>query len=210
MDLTIDAANKFIADCLSSVSDVAIAVDVSSNITQGLFDTQLKAVEQMLKTASVGEMKTLFSYSTFSKFTNNVFKFGQYNSSSDMIIEVNKNSYLDNSVSHSNASDVLRYLQNEVFSSRSGSRAEVRKVLVFVSSGYFENKENVKHEMARLKRNNVTVVTVGVGQNIDISLLTELASDPALTYVVMPEIDLHVGILKSLLTTFEFQVCKAI
>lgn len=201
-------ARTYFADCKDKVSDVAVIVDVSFSTTPGEFDTQLNAVEQALKTTQVGSSKTQFSYTIFATTSNNVFDFGQYSTSSEMIIEVNKNSHRDDSVLYPNASHVLYTLKNSGFSSSTGSRTSARKIVLLISQGHFGDIDLAKQHIDDLKGNGVTVVTVGIGLSSNVTLLRDLASDPALSYNVGEEIYTNVNVLRSLYSTITFRHCS--
>ena len=193
-------------DCTKMTSDVSIVLDVSPTLDHGDFDTQISAVEMILKLSASGPNGTQFSYITFASTHSTVFKFGEFNSSADMIIEVNRQTRYG--VSSADASEVLRYMNDEGFSVTKGSRSDARKVLVFISSGVLKDVGTVMDEIAVLKSNNVTVVAIGTGTQSNYTVLGEIASDPALVYVVGDDLYRDPYIVASMLSTVEYEFCS--
>jgi len=181
-------------------------MDVSHTLDHGDFDTQISVAETVLKLSLSGSNSTQYSYTMFASSFNTVFQFGQYNSSSKMITEVNIQTRYN--LTKAYGSGVLQYINNEGFSTTKGSRSDARKVLVFISAGKIEDVDAVRREIAAIKSNDVTVVAVGTGLQSNFTVLKDIASDPALVFVVGNELHRDPFIMSSMLSIVEYEFCS--
>lgn len=191
-----------------SVSDVAIILDVSANIKPVDLNTQIDAAEQILDVSPAGPNGTHFSYSTLSKGHVHVFDFDEYSSSYAMKVKINVVTRRDELTDYANASSALEYIKNNAFSTVKGSRTAARKVVVFITSGNFKDGELAQRKLDDIKRQNITVVAIGVGLQANYTVLLGAASHPALAFVVGEEVYTDVDVLRALKTTFEFEACS--
>ena len=63
----------------------------------------------------------------------------------------------------------------------------------------------VQSEMDILKNNSVTIVTIGVGRVANITTLRNIATDPALMYILGEEFYIAPSVVKSLLSTIVYE-----
>ena len=70
----------------------------------------------------------------------------------------------------------LQLARVNLFSANRGSRPDVPKVLIVLTKGKSENILAVARSSMALKRNNVTIVVVGIGEEVNIEELLTMAS----------------------------------
>lgn len=70
----------------------------------------------------------------------------------------------------------LQLARVNLFSANGGSRPDVPKVLIVLTKGKSENILAVARSSMALKRNNVTIVVVGIGEEVNIEELLTMAS----------------------------------
>jgi len=190
------------------VSDVAIVIDISSTLSFGEFDTQISAIEEIVSLTPVGTDGTHFSYTTFADTYNTVFDFGEYNSSDAMISTINTNTRRRNTFV--DVINVIEHVKAEGFLTNSKLRGSARKILIFVSSSDFDYVQLVQSEMDTLKNNNVTIITIGVGLTANITTLRNIATDPALMYILGEELYIAPSVVRSLLSNIVYEFCSHI
>ncbi|XP_059164370.1 collagen alpha-4(VI) chain-like [Physella acuta] len=67
---------------------------------------------------------------------------------------------------------------NDVFGYYSGGRANARDVVILLSDGYASFRQQARLAAERLKSNNVVIITVGIGPDVNVDSLKEIASSP--------------------------------
>lgn len=192
------------------MTDVALLLDTSPHINPIDFSTQLSVARQILQVSEPDYSETRFSFSTFSDTYDAVFKFDQYQTASEMTVKINMQGLSRSNNRYGKLKTALDFVATEGFSLSSGARVAARKVIVLITPGHFADFEHAKPSIIDLKDTNTTLVTVGVGNNSNITVLQDTASDPALSYFFSDEAYNDLSVLKSLLSTFEFEICKNI
>ena len=75
-----------------------------------------------------------------------------------------------------NTERALQLALNDLFSAKGGSRLGVAKILVVVTFGRSDNALGVARASMALKENHVTVLSVGIGEEVDMEQLMLMAS----------------------------------
>ncbi|XP_060557888.1 collagen alpha-6(VI) chain-like [Ruditapes philippinarum] len=192
--------------CSIGASDVQILMDVSANIKEKDFSTQVQAVIHILANADIGPEFTQLRYSTFTDTANTIYDFDTYNDSRDHIAEVSRKTKQASStnVDVAKALDVI-YLHG--FSNSTGARPGARQILILITSGNISDMQKVLMKAKHFKDQGVIVVTIGAGLNSNYTNLLEIASDPFFTFILGDDVNIDVKVLDSLKTTLVYGHC---
>ena len=82
-----------------------------------------------------------------------------------------------------------------------------RKIVLLFSSARFTDIDDVMVKAQQLKDNGIYIATVGVGLNSNHSNLLNIASDPAFSYLIGPDVYIDKSSLQALLSTLEYEFC---
>ncbi|XP_060606513.1 collagen alpha-5(VI) chain-like [Ruditapes philippinarum] len=194
------------ANCDHRYSDLSIMFDRSMDISPVTFYEQISAVGDLLKTISLGSDNVHVSLYQYSNDVDVVFNLDEYFLSGDMVIKLNG---IAQSSENGNTTNALKFLQH-AFVVANGARTNVRKIALLVTSGHFEKDiiDDLMSEAKTLKDMDVILGIVSVGMNANISALSNIASDPAVVYVIGKELDIDYSVLYTLNTLLEYDVCE--
>ncbi|XP_059164369.1 cartilage matrix protein-like [Physella acuta] len=85
--------------------------------------------------------------------------------------------FLDGATETGKALDFVS--QSAVFDVKSGGRARARDIVVLLSDGYASLRNQARNAANQLKFQNVAIITIGIGPDVNVDSLKEIASSPS-------------------------------
>ncbi|CAF1274189.1 unnamed protein product [Adineta steineri] len=169
--------------CLDTCSqelklDLGIVMDSSGSVGSSNFQLQLTFVRDLLSKVNVGENKThvgIINYSTNVQTLTNLNKEYELR---QKIQQVNKANFIGGST---NTAGALQQA-NTVFSPANGLRPEgegAQPLIFLITDGQSDDQTATINAAAVLKDNGIHIVTVGIGNSLDLVELTAACTPPA-------------------------------
>jgi len=160
--------------CLGKI-DLAFIMD-SSSISADDFQEAKSFVWSAIKNFKISSNDTRVGIIRFSTVANVIFDF-QFSADNNIL---RLEEVVDNIVlaegSDTNTERALQLARTDLFSAKGGSRPDVPKILVVITGGKSENILAVARASMALKENHVTIVVVGIGDEVNIEELLTMAS----------------------------------
>ena len=160
--------------CLGK-TDLAFMVDSSTSVGESNFQEAKDFVWSVMRNFPISNNDTRVAVIRYSTQANVIFDF-QF--SADNNVPLLKET-LDNVeyVSGETKTELaLQLALTDLFSARGGSRPKVPKILVVMSNGKSDNALAVARASMALKTQQVTMVVVGIGEEVDVEELLLMAS----------------------------------
>ncbi|CAH1791714.1 unnamed protein product [Owenia fusiformis] len=94
-----------------------------------------------------------------------------------------KNGLDSNKASPAKSGSALEYMRKTSFTEEGGCRMEVKKIGVVIIDGTTEDLDKIATEAKRLRENDIEMFAIGVGKDIDESILRLIASEPSMRHI---------------------------
>lgn len=148
----------------------------SSSISADDFQEAKSFVWSAIKNFKISSNDTRVGIIRFSTVANVIFDF-QFSVDNNIL---RLEEVVDNIVlaegGDTNTERALQLARTDLFSAKGGSRPDVPKILVVITGGKSENILAVARASMALKENHVTIVVVGIGDEVNIEELLTMAS----------------------------------
>jgi uncharacterized protein YegL len=160
----------------NSTADVVFLLDMSSSVTGEEFLTMLNTAHVLAD--DLDRSKTRFAAVGFhgSPILPPFFWLNTYTSVAEVHTELTLLQRTQIS-GMSNVSTALRFVGDNCFLTQNGGREETSRLVIVLTTGKADDIDDLVTETLALKAKNVTVVAVGVGENVDGDMLHKLAHD---------------------------------
>uniref|UniRef100_A0AAZ1XG38 VWFA domain-containing protein n=1 Tax=Oreochromis aureus TaxID=47969 RepID=A0AAZ1XG38_OREAU len=183
----IDSSNSFgppipssLEDCETQV-DLAFLLDGSGSVSRPDFRTMKKFVRDLIE--SFLSSDTQFSVSQFSSSPEVHFNFKKFNLS-EMDDEINR---IQQHFGKTYTAKAIKEVVEKVFSPQSGSRPNVKKVLIVITDGASNDRENLEGAVQQAENKTIARFVIGVGDAFDKTEakqeLSTIASSPSEKHV---------------------------
>ncbi|XP_021369797.1 uncharacterized protein LOC110460910 isoform X2 [Mizuhopecten yessoensis] len=169
------------AVCGYSEADIVLLLDESSSIGQDNFFIMARFVNDIIEQLNIGEDSIHLGVATFSSQGHFGFSLDRYYDQSAMTDFVTQlaNQYGDKS--GTNVTAGLELVQSQIFDD-SGNRPDVPDVILLLTDGEFYS--GYESTVEGIRQANISVLVVGIGNDVVQSQLSEVASDPAYIFTV--------------------------
>ncbi|KAL8559721.1 hypothetical protein ACOMHN_002254 [Nucella lapillus] len=160
--------------CLQK-ADVMFVVDSSSSIGKDNFrklEDYVKDVVQDLNVAPDGVHVALMQYSSYPSME---FPLDMHTSRFDVLKAIDNVRFMGGGA---NTADALEYMRRLGFSPNSGARVGVPRIAIVLTDGSSPNSAQVAVQANNARTDNIGLISVGVGPNINTAELQTIASDP--------------------------------
>uniref|UniRef100_H3BIR5 von Willebrand factor A domain-containing protein 1 n=1 Tax=Latimeria chalumnae TaxID=7897 RepID=H3BIR5_LATCH len=171
---------EFVPDC---EGDVLFLTDSSGSVSYYEFSKVKEFVGKLMKPFTFGPNDVQTSVVHISTNPVMEFPFNQHTSSATLQQAIRG---MQQIMGDTNTGKALRYAKDMVFTDRAGSRANVPKVLVWVTDGM--STDDISQPMQLLKDMGVTVFIVSTGRG-NLLELTAAASQPPESHVHFVDVD---------------------
>ncbi|KAL3967661.1 phylloquinone omega-hydroxylase/docosahexaenoic acid omega-hydroxylase [Sarotherodon galilaeus] len=144
-------------ECRTQV-DIAFLLDGSGSVHDTDFQTMKNFVKDLIK--SFLSSDTQFSVSQFSTSPQVHFNFKKFSSSGSVETDINRITQL---TGWTYTAKAIRHVVNNVFTQRSGSRPNVKKVLIVITDGQSNDRTDLGGAAQRAESKNIVRFAIGVG-----------------------------------------------
>ncbi|CAG5131631.1 unnamed protein product, partial [Candidula unifasciata] len=163
-----------IRQCTALV-DIIFVLDASGSMGSPKFKTQQTFVAKLTHHFTVGPNGALFGGLLFSTDVEKLFDLKNVTSRTDVTTSLLGAPYLGGGT---NTHLALKYIdENKMFSPASGGRSNAQDALVIVTDGDASQEAAAKAAADALKSQGVKVFAVGIGEQVNLKQLINLASD---------------------------------
>lgn len=154
-----------------------LAVDASINFSPQDFEAMKDFLKATVDRFIVSKSGAHFSASVFGDDAEMLFNFHQGNEKADVIDFIDKMTHRKDT--ESNMDKVARLAATEAFSIKGGIRQGVPKVFLLITAGDCRScKESLLDAVAPLEEDGVQIVTLAVGNKVDVNELQKISSKP--------------------------------
>ena len=138
-------------------------------------------VKKVVDFFNIGTKGTHIAVVTYSSRTRERFNLVRYYTKSDLKNAVSRINYNGGGTY---TAEALEYVRKNIFTSSGGMRQDpgIPKVLVLITDGYSYG-DSVSGPANTLQKQGVNIFSIGVGRNVRVSELNEIASNPDKDYV---------------------------
>ena len=161
-------------------------VDASGSEGVVNFNKQLEFIKNFTSQFEIGPNNTLVSLVSFATAVKNEFYLDRYMNKPDVLNAIGHSVYLNGETYTHMALD---YVRNNNIKTGHGARQNVSKIVIVLTDGRSNEEALTKTAAEKLKQaNDVTVMAIGIGHNVDPLELAAIATDSNHTYQV-PDFD---------------------
>ncbi|XP_069140172.1 uncharacterized protein [Argopecten irradians] len=169
------------AACGYSVADIVILLDESSSIGQTNFVTMSQFVNNIITQLNIGEESIHLGLATFSGQGYFGFSLDTYYEQKGMTDFVTQLAGQYGTKSGTNVASGLQLVQSQLFSGNA-NRPDIPDVLVVITDGAFES--GYESAVTAIQQTNISVLVVGIGNNVVQSQLLDVASASKYVFTV--------------------------
>ncbi|BFZ04509.1 hypothetical protein BsWGS_07548 [Bradybaena similaris] len=163
--------------CGNTPADVVFLLDSSNSMWGPDFIQQLEFVVNVTQMFEIGENATQVGLVTFNDDVQLQFYLNEYRNKERLqrAIRLVRQTY-----GYSTATDqALKFLRTRFFQKGHGSRKGVPQIAIVITDGQSDHTLKTLIEATKVKRNNIIIFTIGVGNLVNIMELERMASSPA-------------------------------
>ncbi|ESN97759.1 hypothetical protein HELRODRAFT_193192 [Helobdella robusta] len=175
----VDKVNKLNTGCKQGVADIALIVDGSGSIGINNFNVVKSFLKNLTESLNIGpdpELHTRISVVQFSNSVQQEFDLNDHSTLAGYGTAVDKMGYLNSGTATNIALD---FLATESFLQSSGARgAGIPKIGIVMTDGHSNNLRDTLEAAKRLHQKDITVIAIGIGENINNEELKAIATDP--------------------------------
>lgn len=160
--------------CLGK-TDLAFIVDSSESVSEGDFQEAKNFVWEVISNFEISSSDTRIGVIRYSTQATVIFDF-QFSADNNILLlkeTIDNIQFVEGGTKTERA---LQLARTDLFSTKGGSRPEVPKILVVVTDGKSENALGVARASMALKQKHVTILAVGIGEEVDMEELLLMAS----------------------------------
>ncbi|XP_053401477.1 uncharacterized protein LOC123550590 isoform X2 [Mercenaria mercenaria] len=161
-------------------ADIVFILDASGSVGATNFNKMLEFVKKLVDGFPVGPTETHIGLITFDSKTYLQFHLNKYMDKASIKKAVTSTRYTSGTT---HTSDAIKYARQTAFSTQNGMRPNAAKIAIIVTDGQSNNAAATASEAALLRKNGITVFSIGVGSGAKRSELNAMATDPDATHV---------------------------
>lgn len=156
-------------------TDLAFIMD-SSSVSEGNFQETKSFVWDVITNFEISHNDTRVGVIRYSTRASVMFDF-QFSADNNILLLKETFDNIQPAEGETKTERALQLALTDLFSAEGGSRPEdVPKILVVITNGRSESALAVARASMALKENHVTIVSVGIGEEVDIEELLSMAS----------------------------------
>lgn len=160
--------------CLGK-TDLAFIVDSSESVSEGDFQEAKNFVWAVIRNFEISNNDTRVGVIRYSTQAFVMFDF-QFSANNNILLLKETIDNIPYAEGETKTERALQLALTDLFSAKGGSRPVVPKILVVITDGKSENALGVARASMALKRKPVTIVAVGIGEEVDMEELLLMAS----------------------------------
>ena len=156
-------------------TDLAFMVDSSESVGEDGFQESKNFLWAVIRNFEISKNETRVGVIRYSTQATMIFDF-QFSADNNILLLKETIDNIPYAEGGTKTERALQLALMDLFSAKGGSRAEVPKILVVMTDGKSENALGVARASMALKDNHVTIVAVGIGEEVDMEELLLMAS----------------------------------
>nr|ABR68007.1 matrilin-like 40 kDa protein [Ambigolimax valentianus] len=164
---------NLIQEC-TTLADIVLVLDSSGSMEDKNNELQLNFASRFVSHFLVGNSKARFGALLFSDFVENLFYLNKYTSTADVSKAILRAPYHRGTTLTNEAFDFIR--TEGVFSTPKGGRSNAPDIVVVFTDGQSTKPALTLAAADNLKRQNVRIVAVGIGNEVSKEELRQVAS----------------------------------
>ncbi|GFR90687.1 collagen alpha-1(XII) chain-like [Elysia marginata] len=169
-------------DCGSSgQADIFFLLDASTSVGEDNFKVMLNFLRAMVNSFRIGPNDVQIGFMTFSNYLRNVNTMRKHPDAASLLKAIDSVTYTKGSTYIHSA---LRSARRSLFQESNGGRASAPDYLVLLTDGKSSFPSFTADEARLFAGTNITVLSIGIGTNVDLAELTLIASKPSLVFNV--------------------------
>ncbi|OWF53570.1 Cartilage matrix protein [Mizuhopecten yessoensis] len=163
-------------------ADLAFLIDSSTSVGPANFQKMENFLKQSISKLDVGPDKVHVGLMQYSSYPNVEFPLNMYTDRIDALKAVENIHYMSGGT---NTADAIKYMREHMFSLNSGARGNVPRIAIVVTDGGSINGASTTYQADQARQtNNIGLIAVGVGNNINKNELDSIADNPASQHVI--------------------------
>lgn len=164
-----------------SKADIVFVLDASSSEGPLNFQKQLDFVSRVANDFQIGPNHVQIGMITFSDFPNLEFYLNQYSTKATLLSAIQKTGYL---TGLTQTDEALKYARENMFSPVHGARDDAKNYLIILTDGASADTNLTLQQAKLLKTQNIDILAVGIGSNINKAELDGMGSDSSHVFTV--------------------------
>ena len=156
-------------------TDLAFIVDSSGSLGESNFQEAKNFVWTVIRNFEISNNDTLVGVIRYSTRASVIFDF-QFSADNNVLLLKETIDNIPFMEGETKTELALQLALTDLFSAKGGSRPDVPKILVVMTFGRSDNALGVARASMALRENRVTVLSVGIGEEVDMEELMLMAS----------------------------------
>ena len=150
-------------------------VDSSKSVGEGGLQEAKNFVRAIIDNFKISNNDTRVGVIGYSTQASVIFDF-QFSADNNILLLKETIDNIPNAEGGAKTERALQLTLTDLFSAKGGSRPEVAKILIVITHGRSDNALGVARASMALKEKHVTIMAVGIGEEVDIEELFLMAS----------------------------------
>ncbi|XP_064631743.1 collagen alpha-3(VI) chain-like [Lineus longissimus] len=159
----------------SQKADIVFMMDSSGSIQLINFVKLKQFVHDVIDHFDIGPSGINVGVMTFGFYPILQFNLDAFTSKTDIQDAIMKTWYIPG---FTNTAAAITYMRQTMFTASNGDRSSAPNIAVIISDGKSSDKSKTVAEAALAKADNITMIAIGVGSDVDKQELDDVASDP--------------------------------
>ncbi|CAC5385625.1 unnamed protein product [Mytilus coruscus] len=173
-DLAYPLATKTSKGCLQK-ADLVFVVDGSGSIGPANFVKLQTFLKDIVTKLNVGPNAVHVGVIKFSNYPSIEFPLDMHLSRQEVMKAIDNVNYIGGGT---NTAEAINYMNQQMFSQKSGARSNVPRIAVVITDGRSSNPTNTANAANQARADNIGVMSVGIGAGVDRSELNAIADNP--------------------------------
>lgn len=179
--------------CLGK-TDLAFIIDSSGSLGESNFQGAKEFMWTVIKNFEVSHNDVLVGVIRYSTIARVIFDF-QFSADNNVLLLKETIDNIPYAEGETKTERALQLALSDLFAAKGGSRPNVPKILVVMTFGKSDNALGVARASMALKDEHVTVLSVGIGEKVDMEELMLMAStaEDVITVMSFSALEKHVA-----------------
>ncbi|XP_061191569.1 fat-like cadherin-related tumor suppressor homolog [Saccostrea echinata] len=160
--------------CGPSQSDIIFVTDESGSVGSYNFQLTLEALRDTVALLDIDSGNVRVGVMCFQSSQRTIFHLNAYNSISSMQTAIMN---IDYKAGGTKIGSAMKFTRENMFLSSKGDRAGATNIMVVLTDGV--SNDNERAEAALVKAAGIVIISVGIGNNLDVPMLIDIAHDPS-------------------------------
>ncbi|XP_071146626.1 matrilin-3-like [Mytilus edulis] len=174
-------SNKLETGCKrTNILDLVFALDSSTSLAPQEFDAAKQFVKSIVDSFEISSDKTQVGVIRFSTTIDGGFKLNTHTSADGLKKAIDGVQYKSGGT---HTAEAIEYAINNLFTTTNGARLGSSKILILVTDGRSENRNETLRQAAAAKAKGISIFAIGVSAQVDERELNAVASQPTCTHV---------------------------